>query len=69
MSVFAFLDKMPHDLANKFKDDFVREHEKRKISCTSICNNEMQNFIFDIHKMLIIHARKVIWYCVYIYNI
>jgi hypothetical protein len=60
MSVSGFLDKMPYDLANKFKDDFVREYESRKISCTSICNNEMQNFIFDVHKMLIIHACKVI---------
>ncbi|XP_067212840.1 juvenile hormone acid O-methyltransferase-like [Linepithema humile] len=60
MSIPAFLDKMPHDLIKEFKHNYAREYMKRKISYTSICDNQEQKFILDIHKVVIVYARKVI---------
>jgi len=58
MNLFAFLDKMPHDLANKFKHNFTREYMKRTISCTTIRNNQEQNFTLNVSKTLIVYAQK-----------
>ncbi|XP_067214415.1 juvenile hormone acid O-methyltransferase-like [Linepithema humile] len=60
MSISAFLDKMPHNLAKEFKDNYAREYMKRKIKYTSICNNQEQTFVLDVYKVLIVYARKVI---------
>ncbi|XP_012231895.1 juvenile hormone acid O-methyltransferase-like [Linepithema humile] len=60
MSISTFLDKMPHDLAKEFKDNFAREYMRREISYTSICDNQEQKFVLNIHKIMIVYARKVI---------
>lgn len=59
MSITTCLDKMPHDLANKFKHKFADEYTKRKISYTTVHNNQEQTFVLDVYKVLVIHARKV----------
>jgi len=58
--LFTFLDKMSCDLANEFKHNFTREYMKKTMRCTTIRNNQEQNFILDIHKMIIIYAQKVV---------
>jgi len=60
MDFLAFLNKMPHDLANKFKHNFSREYMKRTIRCTTIRNNQEENFVLNVTKTLIIYAQKVI---------
>ncbi|CAL1687505.1 unnamed protein product [Lasius platythorax] len=59
ISIYPFLDKMPHDRKEEFKNEFTREFEKRKITYKTIQNNQEQRFVLDLYKILIVNAQKV----------
>ncbi|XP_070150520.1 juvenile hormone acid O-methyltransferase-like [Polyergus mexicanus] len=60
ISIYPFLDKMPHNLKEEFKNEYVRKFAEKKITYNTIQNNQKQTFILDIYKLLIVYARKVV---------
>jgi len=60
ISIYPFLDKMPHDQIEEFKSEFTREFMKRKLACKTIQNNQEQTNFIDLYKILIVYAEKVV---------
>lgn len=54
----SFSDKMPEDLAESFKNDFIREYMKRKIVYEAHHCNENCTFVLDLYTLLVVSARK-----------
>ncbi|XP_012530795.2 juvenile hormone acid O-methyltransferase [Monomorium pharaonis] len=57
LSVLTFLDNMPYDLKEEYKNMFVDEYMKRKIHYKSIHNEEL---ILDLYKGLVVYAQKIV---------
>ncbi|XP_018377663.1 PREDICTED: juvenile hormone acid O-methyltransferase-like [Trachymyrmex cornetzi] len=58
LSFLTFLDDMPNDLMNDFKNVFRHEYMRRTINYKSIHNDEEHTL--DLHKQLIVYAQKII---------
>lgn len=55
--ITQFLENMPHDKMEQFKDEFTREYTKgRFFHKRTRCQNE--RIVADLHEILIIYAKK-----------
>ncbi|XP_070163058.1 juvenile hormone acid O-methyltransferase-like [Polyergus mexicanus] len=59
ISVYTFLDNMPHDLKEEFKNEYTRKFVERKITYKTIQDNQTQTVMLDPYKLLIVYARKI----------
>lgn len=60
MTLYPFLDKMPHDRKKEFKDEYIHEFMKRKLTCKTVQNNQEQTNFIDLNTILIAYARKIV---------
>ncbi|XP_025269749.1 juvenile hormone acid O-methyltransferase [Camponotus floridanus] len=60
LAIYPFLDKLPHDQKEEFRNEFIREFMKRKFACKTIQNNQEQTNFIDLYKILIVYARKIV---------
>ncbi|XP_025269751.1 juvenile hormone acid O-methyltransferase-like [Camponotus floridanus] len=60
LAIYPFLDKLPHDQKEEFRNEFTREFMKRKLTCKTIQNNQEQTNFIDLYKILIVYARKIV---------
>ncbi|EFN68634.1 Trans-aconitate 2-methyltransferase [Camponotus floridanus] len=59
LAIYPFLDKLPHDQKEEFRNEFIREFMKRKFACKTIQNNQEQTNFIDLYTILIVYARKI----------
>ncbi|XP_071639421.1 juvenile hormone acid O-methyltransferase-like [Temnothorax longispinosus] len=57
ISILTFLEDMPQDLMEEFKNTLTCEFLKRKINYKSIYNN--QKLTLDLYKVLVVYAQKI----------
>lgn len=52
-----FLENIPCDLQEQFKDEFIQEHGRRRFHHKQLCNQE-ERIVSDLHEVLIVYVRK-----------
>ncbi|XP_070166753.1 juvenile hormone acid O-methyltransferase-like isoform X2 [Polyergus mexicanus] len=57
-SIYPFVDKMPHDLQEEFKNEYTRKFVEKKVTYKTIQNNQEQILMLDLYKLLIVYAQK-----------
>ncbi|XP_012227039.1 juvenile hormone acid O-methyltransferase-like [Linepithema humile] len=57
-SFISFSDNMPEDLAEEFKNDYIREYMERKIVYDAHHDCKNCTFVIDLYKLLVVSARK-----------
>ncbi|XP_036144541.1 juvenile hormone acid O-methyltransferase-like [Monomorium pharaonis] len=57
LSILPFLEDMPYDLKEEYKNMFIDEYMRRKIHYKSIHNEEL---ILNLYKGLIVYAQKIV---------
>ncbi|XP_071560683.1 juvenile hormone acid O-methyltransferase-like [Temnothorax nylanderi] len=57
ISFLTFLEDMPQDLAEEFKNTLINEYVRRKIKYKSIYNNK--ELTLDLYKGLLVYAQKI----------
>ncbi|XP_050458199.1 juvenile hormone acid O-methyltransferase-like isoform X1 [Cataglyphis hispanica] len=58
ISIYPFFDKMPRDVQEEFKNEYIRKFVERKCTYKTIQNNQKQTIMLDLYKLLIVYARK-----------
>lgn len=57
LSILPFLEDMPHDLMEEFKNVFTYEYLRRKIKYKLMHNDE--ELTLDLYKGLVVYAQKI----------
>ncbi|XP_032666105.1 juvenile hormone acid O-methyltransferase-like [Odontomachus brunneus] len=52
-----FMENMPCDLKEQFKDEFIQEHERRRLYYKQLHNQE-ERIVSDLHEILVVYAKK-----------
>lgn len=53
----TFLEDMPRDLREEFKNVLIYEYRRRTIDCKSIHDN--QELVLDLYTGLVVYAQKI----------